>query len=413
MNGGTIYVSNNEQNSVPTTIKTTNGLGDAFGRVRVSNPKTIFDSKQTVSDGENSFWNTETNGTGSRTYDSTTSSSDLDVITAGDYVIRQTLQHFNYQPGKGQRILMTGILNPESDTTKSIGYIQGETTGSFLKNDGLCFESDSDTVYVSVYNNNTTPTVKVPQSEWNIDKLNGKGKSGITVDWSTTHIFDIKFEWLGVGRVVFSLNIDGKSIDVHEVNNANNLTNVYMRSPNQPVRYEIRSTGGAGSLKQICCSIQSEGGQEATGLVASVDTDGNLISIGTALELVLAIRLKDTQFDASILLERVNVLSSSGANFRWVVLFNPVINGTQNWAALPGGSLDVFYGDGSTNTVTGGLPLDSGFASNNLDSVEAFTKTNIQLGSTIDGTADVMALAIQTVSGTDNFAGGLTLRQLL
>ena len=74
---------------------------DAFGRSRVSEPYTVFDSKQLGSN-QSLFWDDqETSGSGtSSDYSEDTSSTTLTVsaTTAGTRV-RQTFQRFNYQPG--------------------------------------------------------------------------------------------------------------------------------------------------------------------------------------------------------------------------------------------------------------------------------------------------------------------------
>ena len=77
---------------------------DAFGRLRTSEPYTIFDSKQ-IFDNQPLFWDDqEESGSG------TTSVHDADAArtrigvantTAGKRT-RQTFMRFNYQPGKSQ-----------------------------------------------------------------------------------------------------------------------------------------------------------------------------------------------------------------------------------------------------------------------------------------------------------------------
>ena len=65
------------------------------------------------------------------------------------------------------------------------------------------------------------------------------------------------FQWLGVGRVRFGVVIDGQFKLFTTSTGTNNLDNVYMKSPNQPVRYEIRSVSGgaSGSFNMICSQV--------------------------------------------------------------------------------------------------------------------------------------------------------------
>lgn len=135
----------------------------------------------------------------------------------------------------------------------------------------------------------------IPQSSWNIDKLDGTGISGKTLDITKSQIFLIDFQWLGVGRVRFALDIDGRITPIHEVNNANSLGIVYMKTPTLPVRYEVVNTGTSTStttLEQICCSVSSEGGYQIPGIEFSAG-HGITRRAVTARVPILAIRLKN------------------------------------------------------------------------------------------------------------------------
>ena len=79
-------------------------------------------------------------------------------------------------------------------------------------------------------------------------------------------------QWLGVGRVRVGFNINGVIYYAHYFNNANNLGSVYMSTPNLPVRYEVSSTGGSVTLDQICCTVQSEGGNSQMGTIRSINS---------------------------------------------------------------------------------------------------------------------------------------------
>jgi len=232
---------------------------DAFGRLRVSNPQTIFDS-QLQYDKQPLLWVEKDVGSGSSTHLPNESAVDMDVTTAsGDSVIRQTREFFRYQPGKSQQIFCTGVLGTaQANTNKLVGY--GET-----KN-GAFFGQDGGGTYVllrSYSGGSVDDSRKVYQADWSEDVLDGQGDSGETADWSKTHIFTIDLEWLGVGLVRMGVVVGGQFITVHKFKNANLQTTTYMTTANLPVRYEITNTGvaAAGStLKQICAQVSTEGG---------------------------------------------------------------------------------------------------------------------------------------------------------
>jgi len=118
---------------------------DAFGRLRVSEPQTLFDSKL-LNDNHPLFWDEqEVSGSGTSTnYDANASSVTMTVSadTAGKRV-RQTKQRFNYQPGKSHKADITATVGavPEG-ITKRVGYFDDEN--------GLFFEFTSEGVSVGI-----------------------------------------------------------------------------------------------------------------------------------------------------------------------------------------------------------------------------------------------------------------------
>lgn len=401
-----------DSNSVGVSIDTNGPAGDAFGRLRVSNPETIFSQKFLYSKSDGTFFSEELGGDGDSVHVPENACIDMTVLDDGDYAIRQSRQRINYQAGKSQLFEFTGILEPETGTVKRIGAFQGGTSAPFAVLDGLTFESVDGVMYAKVYKGGS-PNGEAAQTSWNLDKMDGAGPSGITVDWSRCQIFVIDYQWLGVGRVRFGLNINGMLVYVHEFDHANNVLEVYMRSPNQPVRYEIRSTGGTGTMKQICCSVQSEGGRSPSGITASIYTPANITIGADDYELVKAIRLKDGNLDATVLVEKINTIAVSSGDYQYVLCWNPIIAGTENWVDLTGASISEWDGDGTTNIVTPTLVIDSGFNSSDTDAKTTEIVSALRLGAQIDGTADVIALAIKTLAGTDTFRGSMSLRELI
>jgi hypothetical protein len=84
-----------------------------------------------------------------------------------------------------------------------------------------------------------TQDLKIPQSQWNIDKMDGTGPSGISVDLSKMQMFYIDFTWYGAGFIRWGLRgAKGNVTYVHKMPNNNVNNEAYMRSGNLPARYE-------------------------------------------------------------------------------------------------------------------------------------------------------------------------------
>ena len=186
-----------------------------------------------------------------------------------------------------------------------------------------------------------------------------------------------------------------------------------MRSPNQPIRYELRSSGGATTLDEICSSVQSEGGFNPIGLIATPEINMTPITISTGWELLQAIRLKSSESDSIVEIISIATYTDSNVSYQWSLLWNPIIAGTINWADIPGSSLQLANGDGITNTITPVIAMNSGYSDRGASrEVNADFPTSLKLGTNIDGTRDVVALAIRTVSGSGDFRGMINLKQL-
>lgn len=265
---------------------------DGANRLKVSNVHHIFENKNIFTINDNEML-TELGGVGaSVTHLPNESSVQLQVGTGiGEFVIRQSYRYMPYIPGSSQGITMTGVLGRgKANVTKRIGY--------FDNNDGLFFELADLTLRV-VRRTSTSGSpvdIQIDQANWNLDKLDGTGPSGITFDDSKAQIFMIDFLWLGTGQIRYSLQIDGKSIPIHEINNANVLGLVYMSTPTLPVRYEIRNTGAsldASILKEICISVISDAGQILPGYEFSSSNLVTTRAVTTRIP-VLAVRLKNS-----------------------------------------------------------------------------------------------------------------------
>lgn len=85
----------------------------------------------------------------------------------------------------------------------------------------------------------------IPQTVWNVDKMDGKGPSGQTIDPTKGNIFSVQFQYLGYGDAFFYVvnSFTGRPQLVHIVRNANTRTAVVLRNPNLYLMWESRNTG--------------------------------------------------------------------------------------------------------------------------------------------------------------------------
>jgi hypothetical protein len=207
--------------------------------------------------------------------------------------------------------------------------------------------------------------IPVDQANWNGDKLNGTGASGITIDITKAQIFWMDIEWLGVGSVRMGFVIDGQFIICHTFQHANILASTYITTASLPLRYEIENTAdttGASTLKQICSTVISEGGYQLKGIQQSAGTSitsARTFAVAGTYYPIVGIKLKSTRLDAIVVSTAVSLLGlGNGKNYQWRILNGAIISGGL-WVDA-GADSAVQYNLTGTS-ATGGRVLASGF----------------------------------------------------
>ena len=411
-----VEIKNDTGNPIPVSgnLSVSPANADAFGRTRTSQPFTLFDSSHRYRD--NNLWDGLLVGTGS-TVGFVTTQGLVNIgigTTAGCSAIRETTKVFSYQPGKSLLVLNTFVMNsPKENLRQRVGYY-GADNGIYLEVAGIGSTSVS---FVERSLSTGTETV-VPQTEWNIDKLDGTGVSGYTLDISKAQILYMDIEWLGLGTVRVGFVIDGNFVHAHSFHHANIIQSTYITTASLPLRYEIANTGittSSSTLKQVCSTVISEGGYELRGLQQAVNTPitapVDLPSPAGTYYPVISIRLKSSpnRLDAIVIMTALSIMGiGNGPEYNWQVRASATTSGG-TWVSA-GIDSGVEYKLGGTS-VSGGRILASGFfSSNNQSQVsvdilkEALFKFQLERNG-LTGTPYELTLVCATNSaGADVFA---------
>jgi hypothetical protein len=334
------------------------GTTDAFGRQRVSNPLTLFDSSHRYRD--NNLWSTANTDTASATFILNEGLVNLTVNnSSGAQIIRETTKVFSYQPGKSLFVLNTFVpATPKANLRQRVGY--------FGADNGIYFEINGTTPYFVERSLSTGTQTEVAQANWNGDKLNGTGPSGITLDTTKAQIIWMDIEWLGLGTVRVGFIINGQFILCHSFHHANLITTTYITTASLPLRYELTNTGvtsGNSTMKQVCSTVISEGGYELRGLQQAISIPINSPrTLGTAGTFypVISLRLKTSPnfLDAIVILTALSVMPISTGNYNWQV----IATGTTTGGSWLSAGIDSAIEYNITGTsFTGGRILASGF----------------------------------------------------
>ncbi len=335
---------------------------DAFGRFRISQPFTLFDTFHRYEDtGKSSIYTTGTNSTS--TFDVNGGNIIMAISTAsGAAVFRETNRVFAYQPGKSLLILKTFCMGPAKPGLRQrIGYFD-LANGIFLERNG----SQISFVLRSSSIDGTVREKRALKENWNITTLDGTGADKIILDLSLSQIFYTNIEWLGVGSVQCGFLINGQFIPCHVFHYANEAgsTTTYMTTACLPIRSEIENTTATTStsiLREICSTVISEGGYELRGRPLSVghilNSPYTLGSVNT-LYPVLSIRLKSNRTGGIVLPKNFSLAPLTAANYRYVLLSGAITSGG-GWLSA-GDNSSVEYNITATSVVNG-IILETGY----------------------------------------------------
>jgi hypothetical protein len=335
---------------------------DAFSRLRASNPLILFNSQFTY-DLAPIILEQITNGTGATiTHDSTNRQALMTFSSTptGGKAYMQSYEYLPYQPGRSQLIFLTfNMIAGVADTLKFAGYSDGTN--------GIEFQLNGTTPQFVVYSASSSGNETVTQSSWNLDKLDGTGTSGLTLDVSRTQILVIDVQALYVGRVRIGFDMGGEVIYCHEFLHANLFNSPYIQTANLPVRCGMTCTGTVSTtMNFICGAVISEGGSEDINVFGyTFQQDSGAISVGTGGTHMLSLRPKTT-FNGIANRTRVayidvEIYNSGNQAIQWQLCIGQAISGTTTYNAVNSTYSSSEYNILGTLSGSPAIVIDGGY----------------------------------------------------
>lgn len=377
---------------------------DGFGRLRVSEPHTLFEaSVRYVITGEK-FSSQNTASNTSITLSADEGCANLSISTAnGDYIYRESKKVLGYQPGKSLLIMNSFNFAPaQTNLRQRIGY--------FGANNGVYLEQTDNTAYWVMRKRNVGGSITntaIPQSEWNVDKFDGLGPSGLTLDLSKAQLQWMDFEWLGVGTVRCGFAINGELHLAHKFHHANIGTATYMQTACLPIRLEIENLGTTANssiMKQICHTAMSEGGynQVTTSRTASNGITGKTLPSGGVKTPMVSIKLKSDRLDSIVLPSKVEMYGFQATPFKWYIMKDCVLANT-SWTSVD--SVSAVDYDINANTVTGTIVAEGVFkGQETIPSIDLMQAMNhsLQLTRSLgSANGDIFSVVVEATTNND------------
>ena len=173
---------------------------------------------------------------------STDQISGIVATTQGSPTITGTDTRFSEQLSPGDKIAIRGLTyTVQSITSNTELYVFPEYRGQTITAGGIVSK---------------IVDFKVAQSDWNIDKMDGTGPSGVTVDLAKMQMFYLDYAWYGAGAIRFGFKDErGEVVYCHRMTHANVKTEAYMRSGNLPARYEAAADAPVTKLSATLSNV--------------------------------------------------------------------------------------------------------------------------------------------------------------
>ncbi len=390
---------------------------DSKGRLKVQTQETIFFNTFQYGK-ETDVWDESTANGATATVDSSVSQIRMAVTNqVGSKVIRQTRNVQRYTPGRTQTVAFAVRLQtPVTGIRRRFGMFDGND-GFFFEDCGTVDATTGEPQYACVIINSdgATPTVeRIYRKDWNGDKLDGNGPSGIVADPQAQQLVMIDYEWYGAGAVTFSFVINGLPRVIHTVNNGNRLQTAWCKTPFLPVRLELENLiGAAGThyMWQGSNSILAEGSVEKLGIAESILTPLAGINMPSANTFypILSIRLKSTALTGIVLPTFFQASTIDNTDIYYKLIRNATVNGT--WTDHPDTNAFTQYNYTSTGAITDGVDLSSGIitAGGGGTVIRVDADTVYQIGRGSMGTvSDTLTLAIAAKNANKNAVASMT-----
>lgn len=400
------------------TIKDSANL-DAFSRLRVSNPLTLFNAQFTYNLHPLLFEQITSGAGASIAYNTTNRYAGMTFAATptGGQCYMQSYEYLPYQPGKSQLSFLTfNFEGGVADVLKFAGYSDGVN--------GVEFQLNGTTPRFMIYSGTGTGNQSVNQSSWNLDKLDGTGASGYTLDLTKVQILVIDLQALYAGRVRVGFDIEGSIIYAHEFLHANFVAPPYLQTASLPVRCGMTCTATVSTTMYFLCStVISEGGLDDVNQFGYTFSQASTaVNVATSPTHVLSLRPRLT-FNGITNRSRVafidvEIFNNGNQPIYWQLCLGQAITGTTTFNDVNTTYSSTEYNILGTISGSPAIIIDAGYvaASGGAKGVTN-TAVNSRYPITLNAagahrTLGTLSLVLTSTSGTQSCFGAMKFREI-
>ena len=359
---------------------------DAFGKLRVSGATLL--GEYVFSNGvlPTQFSGVLRNG-GTVTWDNNSRALLLTNTTANDSHTSHTSNTYHhYFPGSSQLFIGTFALGDAGKT----GLMR--EWGMFDDKNGFYFMQDDGILGVGIRSNASGAVLNlfIPQTDWNVDRADGSGRSQMVIDVTKDNIYWIDVQWLGAGRVRFGTYYDGQRVVLHEFYHGNNYSVPVTAMGSLPVcvhQMNMTATGSTSEMRAWCMAVWTESTLDVrTSAATSLYSFSKTISVNDTYQYMGSLSPRELlpngqpnrtlYWPTEIECSGWDTVTGAPAIFELEIYAEPVLSGIV-WTPIASSTVDY---DTSATFVASGVAVSKRFVQgkDSIDTTPVFN--NMQYG---------------------------------
>jgi len=263
----------------------------------------------------------------------------------------------------------------------------------------------------------------IAQADWNGDKMDGTGASGVTIDQTKMNVYQIGMQYLGAGAIKFQVEVapggnNATWATVHTLRLPNTLTTTSFGNPSFQFTMSTTKTGVSGTdLSVKCGSVGGfiEGQKVLTGNAYSYYNQ--LTTVGAANYHCLFTLQNVRYFKGRLNQAVINLMSvtASCKHTSPVIMYlikGGSLTGNPNFAQLAGDADSCATYDSSAQYVTGGRILWSGHMGDTGEIDHEFNSSGINNEEAVLQPGEWVTLCAKSTTGTPSWVtGGMNTRE--
>lgn len=334
------------------------GPTSAFGEAEVTDPTPIIQGNFLYNINSDIYNTDVTNGTVTQADAMAVLQTSANINSHAEVCTKALVK---YRPGQGTHVRFTALF-----TTGVAGSKQ--MAGGFDDDNGFGFGYNGDSF--GLFKRSGGVDLWVAQEDWNGDLMDGSGNgvnpSNQTLDQTKGNVYQVQFQWLGFGNIVYGIedSNSGRFVPVHTIKYANTAIVPSLINPAFPVRYRVENTTNNTNITLKGSSLAAEVEGQVIYLGPSNSIGNTKTGVTTTLTNILTIRNK-TSFasktnKAAVVIKAFSIAVDGAKPAELQLIKDTTLGGSPSFSDISTNTSVVDF-DTAGTIVSGGTVIDTLF----------------------------------------------------